>query len=112
MPPLTEFIFEAYCFLRKRDGEGSPLPDKADVKQHAALMMAFVTLKLTAKLPLYLWENRGLSDAQIRAVLEKQESYLGPDMKNQWTYHLKKAGLADLARRRAGGRPRREKRLY
>ena len=102
---LREFIFEAFCFLRKRDGEGSPLPYKDDVKRFAALFMAFVNLKLTAKLRLYLWENRGLTDAQSEKVLQKQKYYL--EM-SQWTYHLSEAGLGKLRRRPRGGRPRKK----
>jgi hypothetical protein len=78
------------------------LPYKDDVKRFAALFMAFVN---TAKLPLYLWENRGLTEAQTRAVLRKQEYYLET---SQWTYHLAKAGLAKLRRRPRGGRPRKK----
>jgi hypothetical protein len=75
----TEFIFEAFRFLRIRDGEGSCLPYKDDVKRHAALFMAFVNLELTEKLPLYLWENRGLTEAQTRAVLQKAKTLSGDD---------------------------------
>ena len=42
----VEFVWEAYLFLRKRDGEGSPLPTKAEVKQYAAFIWAFADLGL------------------------------------------------------------------
>ena len=36
MEPV-EYLFEAYFFLRKRDGQGSPLPTKTEVRHMAIL---------------------------------------------------------------------------
>jgi hypothetical protein len=103
----VEFVWEAYLFLRKRDGEGSPLPTKADVKQYAALIWAFADLGLLGrKLPEYLWQNRGLTEAETRKVLRQQARRLRPETNDDWTRYLKAAGLSGLPRRRAGGRPR------
>ena len=74
----VEFVWEAYFFLRKRDGEGSPLPAQDDVKQHAALIWAFADLKLLAKLPEYLWQYRGLTVAETERLLRQKDLHMGP----------------------------------
>jgi hypothetical protein len=104
----VEFLWEAYLFLRKRDGEGSPLPSKGDVKQHAALILAFADFELVDKLPEYLWQKRGLTKLEIRNVLRRQTWHLRPEMERAWKRYLKAAGLASLAQKQAGGRKRRE----
>ena len=50
-------MIEAYVYLRRRAGEGSPLPSKGEVKRMAALMWAFSDCGLVEKLPEYLWKN-------------------------------------------------------
>jgi hypothetical protein len=102
----VEYVWEAYFFLRKRGGEDSPLPNKADGKRIAALIWAFADLGLLAKLPEYLWQNRGLTEAETRKVLRQQARRARPETNNDWTRFFKAAGLSDLLRRRAGGRPR------
>ena len=103
-PPFIEYIFEAYFFLRKRDGEGSPLPTKQEVKNTAALIAAFHQGGLTAKLPGFLWgisKLTELTEAEHRRVEGVKRSLLdGHD--HNWTQRLAAAGLGDLKRAKTG----------
>ena len=99
-----EFVFEAYHFLRKRDGKGSVLPRKKDVKRMAALIQAFASTNLLDKLPKYLWDRErsqpmsgpGVTDKEFSRIRELQESFLSPETEKVWTYRLNQAGLSHL----------------
>ena len=95
-----KYMFEAYFYLRKRAGEGSPLPYKQEVKQIAALIWAFRDGGILAKLSEYLWHNTGLTAKELAAVLARQEQILGHHNKELWAYWLRRAGLAKLRQRR------------
>jgi hypothetical protein len=92
-----EYIFEAYYFLRKRDGEGSPLPNKHEVVNMACEIEALFQLGLKDKIPQWLWRQRGLTGPQAEAVLARKETLLGDDrVDRQWRRRLKTAGLDGL----------------
>lgn len=109
-PPMIEHIFEAYYFLRKRDGKGSPLPIKAEVKNTAALIAAFCMEGLTAKLPEYLWrDGRGLTEEQFQRIERVRKCLIedkDPDTEkprdHNWPERLAAAGLSDLPQKRRG----------
>ena len=103
----VEFLWEAYYFLRKRDGEHSPLPFKGDVKQLGALVWAFTDPKLLPKLGEYLWQSRGLTEAEIRRVLRQQSWHLRSENERNWKRYIEDAGLKSLPQKQAGGRRRR-----
>jgi hypothetical protein len=103
----VEFLWEAYYFLRKRDGENSPLPCKCDVKQLGALVWAFTDPKLLPKLGEYLWQSRGLTEAEIRRVLRQQSWHLRSENERNWKRYIEDAGLKSLPQKQAGGRRRR-----
>jgi hypothetical protein len=96
-----EFVFEAYVFLRKRDGKGSPLPRKKEVKTYAALIQAFAATGLLDKLPKYLWDpvrsepmaGPGLTPKEFDRIRELQAKFLRPETEPAWTYRWKQAGL-------------------
>jgi hypothetical protein len=103
-----EYIFESYCFLRRRAGEGSELPVKREVTKYAALFQAFDVLKLMSKLPKFLWDltptrkkkmpGTALTDQEFNEVKRLQQHYLRPETKPIWTYRLEKAGLGESLR--------------
>ena len=97
----VKYVIEAYFYLRKRDGEGSPLPSKQRVKQIAALIWAFADADLLAKLSEYLWRNTGLTQKELAGVLSRQEQILLGHRK-VWTYWLRCAGLGKLRQKRSG----------
>jgi hypothetical protein len=98
-PPMIEHIFEAYYFLRKRDGKGSPLPTKAEVKKTAAIIAAFHEVRLTAKLHDFLWHHRGLTEKQFERVVDVREQLLD-ERSHHWPRRLAEGGLADLPQKR------------
>jgi hypothetical protein len=99
-----EFVFEAYVFLRKRDGKGSPLPRKKEVKNYAALIQAFSATGLLSKLPKFLWDpvrdepmdGPGLTAQEFERIEELRTWYLRPEAEPGWTYRLRQAGLKHL----------------
>jgi hypothetical protein len=99
-PRFIEYIFEAYYFLRKRDGEGSPLPPKQKVKNTAAIIAAFQMEGLTAKLSAYLWHRpkSKLTDDEFRRVEGVRKSLLD-ERDHNWTQRLAEAGLGNLPRK-------------
>ena len=105
----VEFIFEAYVFLQKRDGKGSPLARKKEVKIYAALIQAFAATDLLSKLPKDLWDRvntqpmpgPGLTKSESERIIELQAHFLGPETEHVWTYRLKRAGLRDSLRQEA-----------
>ena len=98
-PPMIEHIFEAFFFLRKRDGKGSPVPTKAEVKNTAARIAAFHVTGLTAKLHGFLWYGRGLTEKQFERVEDVRERLLD-DRSHHWPRRLAEAGLSDLPQKR------------
>ncbi len=98
-PPFIEFIFEAYYFLRKRDGEGSPLPSKQEVKNTAAMIAAFYVVGLTPKLSGFLWGRSKLTEGERRRVEQLRRSLLD-DRDHNWPERLAEAGLSDLPQKR------------
>jgi hypothetical protein len=98
----VEYLFEAYLYLRRRAGQGSPLPNKREVKQIAALIWAFADVGIMVKLPAYLWHNTSLTSAQEKTVLYRQEQHLSGKDGKKWTDYLERAGLDDLAQARRG----------
>ena len=107
-PTFIEYIFEAYYFLRRRDGEGSPLPTKAEVKNTAALIAAFYKEGLVAKLSGFLWNRSKLTDDEFRRVAAMQLRLLKGRNKNGrlrdhgWPQRLAAAGLSDLPQKKRG----------
>ena len=95
-----EYIFEAYLYLRRRAGQGSPLPTKREVKQIASLIWAFKDVGIMSKLAEYLWRNTGLSSKELSTVLYRQEQHLAGKDKENWAYWLKQAGLSGLKQSR------------
>jgi hypothetical protein len=92
----VEYIFEAYLYLRRRAGEGSPLPNEKEVKQIAALIWAFKDVGIMTKLSKYLWHNTGLSQKEEKTVLFRQEQHLARKDREDWPFWLKQAGLDGL----------------
>jgi hypothetical protein len=99
----VEFVFNAYAYLRKRAGEGSPLPSKGEVKRMAALFWAFSDCGLQEKLPEYLWENAKLTERQFTQIRRHQERHLRVETARDWARYLKEVGLSGLQQRQNGG---------
>jgi hypothetical protein len=104
---FVEYIFDAYYFLRKRDGEGSPLPTKAEVKNTAAIIAAFDVEGLTAKLHDYVWHERGLTEKEFQRVegvrkylVEDKDPETNKPRDHNWPERLAAAGLSDLPQKR------------
>jgi hypothetical protein len=96
MEPV-EYLFEAYFFLRKRDGQGSPLPTKTEVRHMAILIRSFYDCKLQHKLAQHLWGKSELTELELSHIVKRQESHdeHHEAIKN-WTRHFKSAGLNAL----------------
>ena len=99
----VEFVIEAYVYLRKRAGEGSPLPSKSEVKRTAALFWAFNDCGLVEKLPGYLWKNERLTERQFILITRQQERHLRAKTAQDWARYLKEAGLGGLRQQQNGG---------
>ena len=80
-----EYVFEGYRYLRRREGPGSPLPNKKEVKRIASLIWAFKDVGIIAKLPEYLGDNTGLSQKEQNTVLSRQEHHLASRDKENWS---------------------------
>jgi hypothetical protein len=99
-----EYIFEAFLFLRNRDGQGSPLPLKGEVKSYAALIRAFKNRNLMGKLPKFFWDpfrttpmpGPALTDREFDEVNGVQQDYLKKRRPNYWTDLFRNAGLRKL----------------
>jgi tRNA nucleotidyltransferase/poly(A) polymerase len=100
----AEYIFQAYRFLRVRDGQGSLLPLKQEVKELTSLIKAFHIAGLMEKLPRHLPRNpkqrsemerrvAPVTDKQMEHILEKQQQFL--DSIN-WIRGFEATGLKDL----------------
>jgi hypothetical protein len=96
----VEYVFEAYLYLRRRAGQGSPLPNKRQVKQIASLIWAFKDFGIMRKLPEYLWRNTGLSPKELATVAHLQEQHLASKNKENWSAYLAAAGLKGLRQAR------------
>ena len=99
----VEFVFNAYVYLRQRDGEGSALPTKGEVKRMAALFWAFNDCGLIEKLPGYLWKNERLTERQFIRITGEQERHLRAETARDWARYLKEAGLGGLRQQQNGG---------
>jgi len=96
-----EYVFESYLYLRRREGQGSPLPTKRDVKKIASLIWAFADVGiLKKKLPAYLWHNTELSPKELDAVAHLQEQHFASKNKENWPRYLAAAGLKGLPQAR------------
>jgi len=106
----VEYIWEAYYFLRMRDGstsddKGSGLPFKDEVKRKAALVRAFCKLGFQSFLFAYLrWEETSLTRQQLERIEGLQKHYLRKGTSKHWRCLLELAGLKDLPQLQAGGR--------
>ena len=99
----VEFVWEAYFYLRKREGPGTPLPSKREVRVQAALIWAFYDAGIAAKLPAYLWENRGLTAREFRDIEARQKRRLRKAAGGTWALYFDAAGLNGLPQEQAGG---------
>ena len=99
----VEFVIDAYVYLRKRDGEGTALPTKGEVKGMAALFWAFNDCGLIEKLPGYLWKNERLTERQFIRITRQQERHLRAETAQDWARYLKEAGLGGLRQQQKGG---------
>jgi hypothetical protein len=110
---FVEYIWEAYFFLRQRDGEdgedgeGPSLPFKEEVRRKAALIRAFCEMGFRSALPDYLrWREVVLTKRQIEEIEQLQKHYLRKGTPRHWTRLLELAGLKGLPQQQAGGRRR------
>ena len=96
-----EYVFEAYFFLRKRDGQGSPLPSKTEVRQTAILIRSFYDCNLQHKLSRHLWGKSELTEPELSRI-EKRRRWHGRDGTGRlWAQYFRCAGLAGLSQKRS-----------
>jgi hypothetical protein len=102
MEPV-EYLFEAYFFLRKRDGQGSSLPTKTEVRRMAILIRSFYDCNLQLKLARHLWGGSELTEPELSRIDKRRRWYTRADDADarqgaisNWTRHFKSAGLSAL----------------
>jgi hypothetical protein len=92
----VEYLFEAYFFLRKQSGPGSPLPTKSEVRQKAILIRSFYDCNLQHKLAQHLWGESELTEAELAHIERRRKSHAWQAAFRSWTRYFKTAGLSAL----------------